>query len=329
MRSGGAARHIAVILAGLMLASARAAAQEPASEPDADTEPDAGTLPVSPPAEPEDDPVAGSAPDSAAALDAPVEQATDDELPPMAAYRAQAAPREPAAPPTAPTPQRPRGWRYPHEVVRRPLTLPSGVWRIDQLIAGTVQPTATGGTLAFSWIVSTAVGIIDELEVGTTPLAWTYFPPRVPDDPYFYARVRPLSGDVQLAFRAGVWIPVTSNPGSAQMQVTAELAWLATPFFRLDVALDYQLLFTDPLHQRVGVPITGTFQSGIHAVALTSGVFVFNDADDVDVPLLLTYTVAFRGHRMPAGEWAFDGGFLDLQRAEDAWTMRSRVTFFM
>lgn len=225
---------------------------------------------------------------------------------------------------------RPRYWRYPRDVVRRPLTLPQFVGRLDSTIALSTFPAgASGSTTTMSGFMSIAGGILDDLEIGAVPLTVTFFPfPRFPADPYTYVRARALAGEVQIAFRGGTTIPIDSQ-SSAQMALGAELAWLVAPFFRLDVALDYQLLFSSPLHQRVGVPITGTFQAGIHAITLTSGVFVFNDFDDVDVPLTLGYVVTFNGYRQPHGEWGFESGFTDLEFAQHAWTIRSRFTFFV
>jgi hypothetical protein len=223
--------------------------------------------------------------------------------------------------------QRPRYWRYPREVVRRPLTLPQFVGRLDSIVAASAG-SGWGGFFV-SGFMSIAGGIFDELEIGATPLAITFWPPlNLPSDPYTYFKARVLGGDVQLAFRAGTTLPF-NRQSSAQMVLGAELAWLATPLFRLDVALDYQLLFSSPLHQRVGIPVTGTFQADIHAIALTTGVFVFNDFDDVDVPLVLSYNVTFNGYRQPHGEWGFEAGFLDLERGVGTWTLRSRFTFFV
>lgn len=317
MRSNGAARHT---IAALLLAIAA-----PASAQDAGI--DAGEAAAEPiDAGAEAIPVEAEIPElrtepTEAAPAAELAEPTAEAPPPRHAAPEAAGP-ETAAPP-------PRGWRYPREVVRRPLTMPQGVFRFDSIVALTMQPAgATGGNAHMSGFVGFAAGIFDELEIGSVPLAWTFLWPQAPDDPYIYLRALALSGDVQLAFRGGVWLPVMSQPGVAQMQLTAELALLATPEFRIDVALDYQLLFDSPLQQRVGLPVTATVQLGIHSISLTSAVFVFNDFDDVDVPLLLGYTVTFRGYRQPIGEWGFEGGFLDLERADVSWTMRSRFTFF-
>lgn len=227
---------------------------------------------------------------------------------------------EPAGP-------RPRGWRLPRETVRRPLTLPQGVLRFDSTLTLSAVP-GRFGTSYLSGFMGLAAGLFDDVEIGAVPFGTTFIPPLTFQDPFVYGRVRALSGDVQIAFRAGTTLPVAGQLPDAQMELGAELAWLVHPIFRIDTGVDYALLFSDPLYQRIGVPVTATVQLDIHAVALTTAVYVFNDFDDVDVPLLLRYTVTFRGYQGPGGEWAFEAGFTDLEHAEDAWTMRSCFTFF-
>jgi hypothetical protein len=234
--------------------------------------------------------------------------------------------------PTAPPPPvtRPRGWRMPRELVRRPLTLPQGVLRFDSTIALSEGPRSFSSLVTLSGFFGASAGILDDLEVGATPLGLTIWPIFSFDmaDPSVYVRGRALSGEVQLAFRAGTTIPIAGQLPAALMELGAELAWLASPMFRLDVGLDYGLLFSDPLHQRIGIPVTASFQINIHTLRLTAGCYVFNDFDDVDVPLLLAWVISFRGYRGPGGEWMLEGGVTDAENASRAWTLRMRITFF-
>lgn len=223
------------------------------------------------------------------------------------------------------TPERPRYWRMPRANVARPLTLPQGVL----LFESALSLASFGGHTTMTGFFSTAAGLHDDVEIGATPMAVTFVPPVHYNDPVFYARVRALSGEVQLAFRAHVVIPASEL--EAQAGVAAELAWLASDVFRLDASLDYGLLFSDPLHQRVGGALRPMLQAGPNAFALTLGCYVFNDADDVDVPLLLRYTATFfGGWQGPLTEASLEGGFLDLS-ADDlgqAWIFRGSMTFF-
>lgn len=225
----------------------------------------------------------------------------------------------------------PRGWRLPRETVRRPLTLPQGVMRFDSTVALSVVPSATfsGSNTFMTGSMALAAGLHDDIEIGAAPFGITFIPFGFAfSDPSLYVRARALSGDAQVAFRGGITVPVAGQLDVAQLEVAAELAFVVLPWLRIDTGVDYALLFSTPLHQRIGVPVVLTAQASIHAIGLASGVFVFNDFDDVDVPLLLRYTVSFRGFQGPGGEWTFEGGFTDLERAEDAWIMLSRFTFF-
>ena len=227
--------------------------------------------------------------------------------------------------------ERGRGWRLPRETVRRPLTLPQGVMRFDSTVALSVVPSATfsGSNTFMTGSMGLAAGLHDDFEIGATPFGITFIPLGLAfSDPSLYVRARALSGDAQIAFRGGITIPVAGQLDVAQLELAAELAFVVLPWLRIDTGVDYALLFSTPLHQRIGVPVVLTAQASIHAIGLASGVFVFNDFDDVDVPLLLRYTVSFRGFQGPGGEWTFEGGFTDLERAEDAWIMLSRFTFF-
>ena len=242
------------------------------------------------------------------------------ETPPSTAPPAP--PRAPAASPPVPEEARARYWRMPRETVLRPLTLPQGVARFDS----TVSVSTLGARTFASGFFGLAVGVLDDLEIGATPFGITFIPPFTIADPVVYVRARLLSGDVQIALRSEVFIPIGQL--EAQWGLTAELAWTATTWFRLDAALDYSLLFSDPLNQRVGVPVTATFQVGPNALGVGTGVYVFNDFDDVDVPLLVSWTVALRGFQGPLGEAKIEGGFTDLEAAESAWLIRGKLTFF-
>lgn len=314
---------------GSLLLAVPAGAQEPAESAEPPQEAEVA---------PEEEPIAEPELPPERAPDAEPEQETADAAEPIDAPQAAASLSSPVLATTiageaqaepAPPSQRPRGWRLPRETVRRPLTLPQGVLRFDSIIANSVAPVAFGSRFYMSGYAAVAAGLFDDLELGTTPVGITWIPLGIHmADPYVYARVRALSGDAQIAFRAGTTLPVTSQPGVARMELGTELAFLVDPMFRIDTGVDYSLLFSSPLNQRIGIPVTGTVQLSGHAIGLTLGVYVFNDFDDVDVPLLLRYTVAFGGYQGPYGEWALEGGFTDLEFAEKAWTVQSRFTFF-
>lgn len=332
----------ALLIGSLALAAPTRAQDAGAAEgaADAAVEPlDAGVPEPPSPTEasdaPPDAPVEDGAPTSAAsALGAPspppVARAVwrDDEVPPAFAGPPRSsvagAPATLETSGAAPAPGRPRYWRMPRANVARPLTLPQGVLLFESVLSFAVFGNAT-----MTGIFSTAAGLHDDVEIGATPVAITFAPGLQYNDPMIYARVRALSGEVQLAFRGHVVIPASRL--EAQAGVAAELAWLASDVFRLDASVDYGLLFSDPLHQRVGAAIRPMLQAGPNAFALTLGCYVFNDADDVDVPLLLRYTATFfGGWQGPLTEASLEGGFLDLA-ADDvgrAWMFRASMTFF-
>lgn len=247
----------------------------------------------------------------------------DDERPPAAAL---GSPAEPL--PWANVTERRRGWRLPREHVRRPLTLPQGVLRFDSTVTMSVAPVSFGSRFYLSGYAALAAGLLDDLEIGATPLGITWIPFGLHfSDPYLYARARALSGDTQIAFRAGATIPVSQT--AARMELAVELAFLVADWLRVDTGVEYALLFSSPLHQRVGVPVTATAQLGrLQSLAVTLGVYVFNDFDDVDVPFLLRYAITFRGYQGPLGEYSVEGGFTDLENAFNAWTIQSRFTWF-
>ena len=137
-----------------------------------------------------------------------------------------------------------------------------------------------------------------------------------------------LSGEVQLSSLGQVSLPVTSQPGVTQMDLSAQLTWEPEPLFRLDAELDYSLLYSDPLQQRVGVPVTAALQAGSHAFSLTSGLYVFNDFDDVDVPALLAWTAAWSGWQGPLMQIQVRGGFVDVTDPTNNWTVHTQLTFF-
>ncbi|MFK7991091.1 MAG: hypothetical protein AB8I08_34040 [Sandaracinaceae bacterium] len=250
--------------------------------------------------------------------DRPLQLDLDDERPPSHAP----APVRPAPPPR-PTDSRPRDWRYPRRRSQRPVTLPQGALRLQNS-----KSVSYLGRGAMNFQFNLAAGLHDDFEIGAAPLGLTIvniLP--APHDPEVYARVRVLSGPIQLAFRSNVVFPLVSR--NTQWGLTAELAWIAEDWLRLDTGLDYQMLFDQPFQQRVGVPVALTLQAGINAFTLTSAVYVFNDFDDVDVPLLARYSVAFGGHQGPVAELGIEGGFLDVIPNPDvAWTARATVTWF-
>ncbi len=235
-----------------------------------------------------------------------------------------------AAPPSAvgapeSPPARPRGWRFPRETVRRPLTLPQGVMRFDSTLSFGVL----GSQFFMVGYAGLAAGLFDDLEIGAVPLGLTFVPLNFRfSDPSLYARVRVLSGDVQIAFRAGTTLPVAGQFPAAQMDLGAELAWRIVPSFRIDTGVDYGALFASTFNQRIGIPLSATLQLGIQAIGLVTGLYVFNDFDDVDVPLMLRYVVSLPGYQGPLGELSVQGGFTDLEHADAAWTVLSRLTFF-
>ncbi len=229
-----------------------------------------------------------------------------------------------SGPPPSQRPTHPRGWRFPRQTVRRPLTLPQGVLRFDS----TVALESYGGRASMIGYAGVAAGLFDDLEIGATPFGLTFLPPFALSDPYVYARVRVISGNVQLAVRAGSTLPVANQLSGPQMTLAGELAWLIAPVFRIDTGLEYGALFGSTFYQRVGVPLTATLQLGIQALALVSGVYVYNDFDDADVPLQLRYTVTFRGYQGPLGEFSMQGGFTDFSTADSSWMVQTRLTFF-
>ncbi|HBQ18401.1 MAG TPA: hypothetical protein DEF51_47165 [Myxococcales bacterium] len=208
----------------------------------------------------------------------------------------------------------------PRETVRRPLTLPQGVLRFDQILAVSVFGLARGtGYFRFG------AGLHDDFEIGSTPVA-VNIPWPTADHPSVYVRGRALSGDVQLAVRSELWLPLWGQL-PWQWELGVELA-VTSGWFRFDAGLDYALLFADPLQQRIGLPLTATFQAGPNGFGVTTGVYVFNDFDDVDVPLLLSWTFAFRGYQGPLADARLEGGITDLERADQAWLIRGVLTFF-
>lgn len=294
-------------------------------------------VPSEPAEEGEESPEEESSTESASTETGSIETGGEDgeeaqEPPPSTELTAPSVAPSPASPPSPPAASnaqaaptagaRERGWRMPRETVLRPLTLPQGVARFDS----TVSFSVLGPRGFASGFFGLAVGVLDDLEIGATPFGITFVPALHFADPLVYVRARLISGEVQLALRSDVFIPVGEL--EAQWGLAAELAWIATPWFRLDVGLEYALLFSSPLNQRIGVPITATFQAGPNGFGVGTAVYVFNDFDDVDVPLLVSWTVAFPGFQGPLGEARIEGGFTDLERADSAWLIRGKLTFF-
>jgi len=272
--------------------------------------------PAPTPPEPEPSPSIDSDADS----DAQPQEAASSLSPPVETARARLA-REPIERPAPATAPRTRFWRMPRELVRRPLTLPQAVIRFDKGLAFSVFGTRAYGTGTFGF----GVGLHDDFELGATPVVGNLGPPSF-DQPSVYARARALSGDVQLAVRSRVWVPLWGQQPT-MWEVAVELA-ATSGFFRFDAALEYALLFSDPLHQRIGAPLTATLQAGPNGFSMTSGLYVYNDFDDVDVPLLFAWTYAFRGFQGPLADARIEGGIADLSRAEQHWLIRWSLRFY-
>lgn len=272
-------------------------------------------------------------PAAAEALSAPADPpavedepaALDDEAPPGAAT---AAPPlfAPSPPPTEVEP-RPRYWRMPREGTRRPLTLPQGVMYFRSIVSVAVIPFGTTTSGRGSGYFGYAVGIFDELEIGTYPVGVIFAPPIEVVDPSLFLRARLVSGEVQFALR-GEWTIPAGNNRSPWMGYSAELAWTPLPWFRFETAVEYGLHFQSPLQQTIHVPLRALFQAGPNTFGVTTGAVMYNDADDFDVPLYLRWAVTFGGWQGPLSEPAIEGGFADLTTADRAWFIRGVWTFY-
>ncbi len=221
----------------------------------------------------------------------------------------------------------PRFWRMPREGTRRPQTLPQGVMYFRSIVSGAAVPAGTGSQGRGSGYFGYAVGVFDDLEIGTWPVAVTFLPPISFADPSFFLRARLVSGEVQFSLRGEWTIPLSSN-GGAWMGYSAELAWTPVEWFRFETALEYGLHFLTPLQQTVYVPLRAMFQAGPNTFGVTTGAVMYNDADDFDVPLIFRYAVAFGGWQGPLSEPAIEGGIGDLTQASQSWFIRGVWTFY-
>ncbi|MCB9597756.1 MAG: hypothetical protein H6719_33875 [Sandaracinaceae bacterium] len=254
----------------------------------------------------------------------------DDEAPPgqpsPSAIR-EARNETPPPPAAEPEPTRPRFWRMPRADTQRPQTLPQGVMFWRSTISVAVVPAGTSGQFRASGFFGYAVGVFDDLEIGTNPVGVTFAPPFSGQDPSFFLRARLVSGEVQFSLR-GEWTIPASSTASAWMGYSAELAWNPIPWFRFEAAIEYGLHFTQPLQQTIFVPLRAILQAGPNSFGLTTGVVMYNDADAFEVPLYLRYAVAFGGHQGPLSEPALEGGIADLGNAGNAWFFRGVWTFY-
>lgn len=221
---------------------------------------------------------------------------------------------------------RERYWRMPRSFVERPLTLPEGVLRISSPRSFVMVPGGTGSAFRFSTFLNFGVGVMDDWEIGATPFGWTFL--TALHDPTVYTRVRVLSGEVQIALRGELALPVTDQ-ASAWMNLAVELAWSPNAWFRFETAVDYGLHFVSPLQQTIYVPLRAVFQAGPNSFALTSGAVMYNDADDFDVPILVRYAHSLSGgFQGPLMDVAIEGGVADVTNAERSWLVRLNWTWF-
>ncbi len=322
--------HICAAGLGLLLLAPVAFAQE--------AEPPAPPPPTEAPAEeaaatevveaPPEDPAAAEALSPPAVPPPPATEgepaALDDEAPPGSARAATRRPENAldraAAPP-------PRYWRLPREGTRRPLTLPQGVMYVRSIVSVAVIPFGSTTSGRGSGYVGYAVGIFDDLEIGTYPVGVIFAPPFEVVDPSFFLRARLVSGEVQFALR-GEWTIPAGNNRSPWMGYSAELAWTPVEWFRFETAVEYGLHFQSPLQQTIHVPLRALFQAGPNTFGVTTGAVMYNDADDFDVPLHLRWAVSFGGWQGPLSEPAIEGGFADLTTADRAWFIRGVWTFY-
>ncbi|MBX3274470.1 MAG: hypothetical protein KF729_29665 [Sandaracinaceae bacterium] len=314
--------HASALVGGWLIALGAHAQPGPAAPIEAAPTEPAPTEPAPPPdatpdeAEPEAP--ADPAPERARTLASPI---------------APSAPSPPSASPPPPTHHEPpaaraRYWRLPREGTRRPLTLPQGVmlWRSTVQTAVVPRP---GGTAAFraSGFSAYAIGVLDDLELGTTPLGVTFLPPFTFHDPSVYVRGRVVSGEVQVALRAEAAFPLQSG-GSVWLGAGVDLAWTPIDWFRLEAALEYGLLLSSPLHQTIHVPVRAMFQAGPNTFSVASGAIIYDAAYEVEVPLIFRWAVALRGYQGPLSEPALEGGIGHLGYPDRAWFVRGVWTFF-
>lgn len=270
------------------------------------------------------------APGLASELEAPTQVAPASQ--PLAAA-AEAPPEHPVEQPEA----EPRGiyWRLPRERVSRPLTLPQGVMHTTSTVSIVRVPLSTSPTVPFggastrtTGFFGAGVGILDDWEIGTNLLGITMLPGINLYDPSLYTRVRVLSGEVQIGVRGELTAPVTSQ-SSAWMGLAVDLAWTPVSFFRFEAAVDYGLHYTNPLQQTIYVPLRALFQAGPNTFGLHSGLVVYNDGDDYDVPAVVSWSVSWRGlYQGPLADMRIEGGVADVSDAERSWLIRGVWTFF-
>jgi hypothetical protein len=188
-----------------------------------------------------------------------------------------------------------------------------------------VGASLLGGSSRFSGTFGVSAGLHDDFEIGAVPAGWVWFL-SLPD-PYFYVRGRFLSGEVQLSGRLDLYVPVSQS--DTQVGGALELAWRATDFMRLHADLDVQIIIGEPVYSRVSVPIRAIFQAGPNAFDVTTGLLVFNDFDDVDVPLFVGWTFAWRGlHQGPLADVRLEGGLLDLSQPDLGFRVFGKWTFY-
>ena len=223
--------------------------------------------------------------------------------------------------------QRPLYWRLARVGTQRPLTLPQGVMTFTSTAGLSIVETGVGSSTGrANTFLGYAIGAMDDWELGLTLPGLQYMPPFKILDPSFYTRVRLVSGEVQVAVRAEITAPVDSQ-GSAWMGLGAEVAWSPESWFRFQTGAEYGLRFSSPLQQTIYVPVRALFSAGPNTWSVATGLVMYNDADDFDVPLMARWAVAIRGQQGPHSEAAIEGGIADLTGSQ-GWFIRGDWTFF-
>ena len=175
---------------------------------------------------------------------------------------------------------------------QRPLTLDQGRLRIDASL-GFVKVCFSAGTLSACTEVfvglaaGASYGITDDLEVGAMVLPLTLSPEVKYGNPSVYGQYRMVGGDVEVAARAEVWLPVE---GDFRLQVGAPIWWKASPSVALRTGAFLMFVASDPNQMVISIPValvinaTDNFWLGI-STGLSFAVSDPGPGDTLAVPL--------------------------------------------
>jgi hypothetical protein len=146
---------------------------------------------------------------------------------------------------------------YPVTNAQRPVTLSAGLLRIDvglglaRFCLGTIC-----SDVAVALGVGAGYGITEDFEIGATVLPLLLTPEFEYGDPSIYAQYRVARGDVEVAIRADIFIPVQ---GDFRAIVGAPIWFRASPMFVLRTGAFVTFADSEDLAVGFAVPVLALF----------------------------------------------------------------------